>query len=89
MDEKLIEARYDVTKKTKIKKFYETNKILILCTISFFIILIVFIIFYSESKESKKISLAENYVTAKITIDTKSSYSQSIIINVGKKHIQN
>ncbi len=66
MDEKLIEARYDVTKKTKIKKFYESNKILILCTISFFIILIAFIIFYSESKERKKISLSENYITAKI-----------------------
>jgi predicted negative regulator of RcsB-dependent stress response len=66
MDEKLIEARYDVTKKTKIKKFYESNKILILCTIFFFIILIAFIIFYSESKERKKISLSENYITAKI-----------------------
>jgi len=66
MDEKLIGARYDVTKKTKIKKFYESNKVLILCTTSFFIILIAFIIFYSESKERKKISLAENYITAKI-----------------------
>jgi predicted negative regulator of RcsB-dependent stress response len=66
MDEKLIEARYNLTKKAKIKKFYETNKILILCTVSFFIILIAFIIFYSESKERKKISLAENYITAKI-----------------------
>ncbi len=71
MDEKLIEAQYNVTKKTKIKKFYETNKILILSAISFFIILIVFIIFYSESKESKKISLAENYVTAKIYLSNK------------------
>ena len=66
MDEKLIEARYDVTKKTKIKKFYESNKVLILCAISFFVILIAFVIFYSESKERKKISLAENYITAKI-----------------------
>ncbi len=71
MDEKLIEARYNLTKKAKIKKFYETNKILILCTVSFFVILIAFVIFYSESKERKKISLAENYITAKIYLSNK------------------
>ena len=29
MAENLIEAQYDVTKKSKLKKFYEKNKILI------------------------------------------------------------
>ncbi len=83
MDEKLIEARYDVTKKTKIKKFYESNKILILCTISFFIILIAFIIFYSESKERKKISLAENYITAKIYLSNEErSKAKDILENI-------
>jgi predicted negative regulator of RcsB-dependent stress response len=83
MDEKLIEARYDVTKKTKIKKFYESNKVLILCAISFFVILIAFVIFYSESKERKKISLAENYITAKIYLSNeKKNKAKDILENI-------
>jgi len=83
MKEKIVEARYDVTKKKKIKKFYESNKILILCTTSLFIILIAFIIFYSELKERKKISLAENYITAKIYLSNEErSKAKDILENI-------
>ena len=66
MTENLFEARYDVTKKSKLKKFYESNKILIY---SFIIILIISfgsISFYIENKEKKKILLSENYFQSKI-----------------------
>ena len=66
MAENLIEAHYDVTKKSKLKRFYETNKILIFSSILILIISITSIGFYSESKEKKKILLSEKYLSAKV-----------------------
>ena len=45
MNENLIEAQYDVTKKSKLKRFYEANKILIFSVILILIIAIASIIF--------------------------------------------
>ena len=69
MNENLIEAQYDVTKKSKLKKFYEVNKILIFSVILILIIAIASVIFYSENKEKKKILLSENYLTAKVYLE--------------------
>ena len=69
MDENLFEARYDVTKKSKLKKFYETNKILIISIVLILIIAVASITFYSEAKEKKKILLAEDYLSAKVYLE--------------------
>ena len=69
MAENFFEAQYDVTKKSKIKKFYESNKILIFSSILILIISFVSLSFYLESKESKKILLSENYLQAKIYLE--------------------
>ena len=66
MNENLHEAQYVVTKKNKIKKFYEENKILIFSIVLIIIIFIGSIIFYTETNEKKKILLADNYMEAKI-----------------------
>ena len=69
MNENLFEAKYDITKKSKLKRFYESNKILI---ISFIFILIIFLVsfnVYLANKEQKKILLSENYVQAKIYLE--------------------
>ena len=69
MAENLFGAQYDVTKRSKLKKFYESNKILIF---SFTIIIIIFFgsfSFYLDSKEKKKILLSENYLQAKIHLE--------------------
>ena len=66
MNENLLEAKYDVTKKSRIKKFYESNKISIFATRLVLIISIAAFIFYSQSSERKKILLADNYVQAKM-----------------------
>ena len=66
MAENLFEAQYDVTKKSKLKRFYESNKIFIF---SFIFIVIIFFgsfSFYLENKEKKKVLLSENYLQAKI-----------------------
>ena len=69
MEENSFEAHYDLTKKSKLKKFYETNKILIFSTILVLIIALASFSFYSSIKEKKKTLLAENYIKAKIYIE--------------------
>ena len=69
MNENLFEAQYDVTKKSKLKKFYEANKILIFSTVLILVIAIASVSFYSETKEKKKILLADNYLTAKVYLE--------------------
>ena len=69
MSENLFEAQYDVTKKSKLKKFYEAYKILIFSSVLILLIAIVSVSYYSQAKEKKKILLAENYLTAKIYLE--------------------
>jgi len=69
MSEELFKAQYDVTKKSKIKKFYDANKILIY---SFSIVIIVIFSsynFYLDNKEKRKIDLSEKYVQSKIYLE--------------------
>ena len=84
MAENFFEAEYDVTKKSKIKKFYESNKILIFSSILILIISFGSLSFYLESKESKKILLSENYVQAKFYLE---NGNKSEALNTLKKVI--
>ena len=70
MAENLFEAQYDVAKKSKLKKFYESNKIFIFSFIFILVILFGTFSFYLESKEKKKILLSENYLEAKIYLES-------------------
>ena len=58
MKEDLYEAQYLVTKKNKLKEFYEKNKILIFSIIFILIIFIGSIIFYSGAKVSSMPSIS-------------------------------
>jgi len=69
MTDNLFEAQYDVTKKTKIKRFYESNKILIFSSVFSLIILFGVYSFYLHSKEKKRILLSQNYIQAKIYLE--------------------
>jgi len=69
MSENLFEAQYDLTKKSRIKKFYESNKIIVFSFILILIILFASLSFYLENQERKKILLSENYIKAKIYLD--------------------
>ena len=69
MTDNLFEAQYNVTKKTKIKKFYESNKILIFSSVFSLIILFGVYSFYLHSKEKKRILLSQNYIQAKIYLE--------------------
>jgi len=67
--ENLIEAQYDVTKKSKLKRFYEKNKILIFSFIFSLVFAFVSFSFYIENKEKKKVLLSENYLKARIYLE--------------------
>ena len=69
MNENLFETQYDVTKKSKLKKFYEANKILIFSTVLILIITIASVSFYSETKEKKKILLSDRYLAAEVYLE--------------------
>jgi len=69
MNENLFETQYDVTKKSKLKKFYEINKILIFSVILILIIAIASVSFYSEAKKKKKILLSDKYLVAKVYLE--------------------
>jgi len=69
MAENLFETQYDLTKKSKLKKFYDSYKIIILSSLFILIILCGAFIYYTDSKENKKISLSENYLQAKIYLE--------------------
>ena len=51
MNEDLIEARYDITKKSKLIRFYESNKILIFSSIFVLAIIPISFSVYFENKE--------------------------------------
>ena len=69
MAENLFETQYDLTKKSKLKKFYESYKIIIYSFIFIFVILYGSFSYYTMSKENKKILLSENYLQAKIYLE--------------------
>ena len=69
MNENLFEAKYDLTKKSKLKKFYETNKILIFSTALILIIAIASVSFYLEAQEKKRKILSHNYIEAKVHLE--------------------
>ena len=69
MNENLFETQYDLTKKSKLKKFYESYKIFIFSFIAILVIFYGSFSFYLVSKEKKKILLSENYLQAKIYLE--------------------
>ena len=62
MTENLIETQYDLKPKSKIKLFYEKNKILIFSLIAIVVIFLVSFSFYLDNKENKKIAMSEQYI---------------------------
>jgi hypothetical protein len=69
MPENTFEANYDVTKKSKFKKFYDEKKFLIYSVTIVIILLIFFSTFYTDRKEKKRVDLSTKYVQAKIFIE--------------------
>ena len=65
MNENLFETQYDVTKKSKFRKLYDANKLLIFSTLFVFMIALISFGFYTTSIEKQQTLLADNYMEAK------------------------
>jgi len=70
MTNNLFETQYDLTKKSKLREFYDSNKIWIFSTIFAFIIIIGSYSYYKDNKERKKILLSEKYIEAKVYLES-------------------
>jgi len=70
MSENSFQARYDLTKKSKLKTFYDSNKILIFSSIISVLIIFITLSFYVENKKKQRIFLSENYIQAKIYLES-------------------
>ena len=64
MNENLFETQYNVTKKSKFRRLYDANKLLIFSTLFVLIITSISFSFYTVSREKKQILLADNYMVA-------------------------
>tara|TARA_B100000029_G_C17374991_1_gene887576 strand:- start:193 stop:840 length:648 start_codon:yes stop_codon:yes gene_type:complete len=69
MQENSFEAKYDITKKTKLRQIYESNKILIYSIVVVFVISTIFFTYYFENKEKQKILLSDSYIQAKVHLE--------------------
>jgi FimV-like protein len=69
MDEKIIQTEYNVSGKSRILRFYESNKKFIYFSLSFVVIFIISIGGYLNFKEKNRILLSENYIQAKVFIE--------------------
>ena len=64
MNENLFDTQYNVTKKSKFRRLYDANKLLIFSTLFVLIITSISFSFYTVSREKKQILLADNYMVA-------------------------
>ena len=71
MPENLFEAQYNLTRKSKIKQFYEDNKSKIFILTIIVLIVIASLTFYFYNQKKQNIIIAENYIEAKILISKK------------------
>tara|TARA_Y100001970_G_scaffold276999_1_gene380554 strand:- start:1577 stop:2224 length:648 start_codon:yes stop_codon:yes gene_type:complete len=69
MVENSFQTQYDVTKKARIKRFYDENKTLIYSFVIILILILGSTSYYLDSKERKKIQLSENYLQAKVYLE--------------------
>tara|TARA_B100000131_G_scaffold319193_1_gene364583 strand:+ start:283 stop:930 length:648 start_codon:yes stop_codon:yes gene_type:complete len=69
MDENTFQREDYLEKKSKIKEFYDKNKIKVYSFFTLIIFIIIFFNFYIENKKKEQIALSESYIDAKIYIE--------------------
>tara|TARA_B100000287_G_scaffold430151_1_gene484852 strand:+ start:3991 stop:4638 length:648 start_codon:yes stop_codon:yes gene_type:complete len=69
MDENTFQREDYLEKKSKIKEFYNKNKIKVYSFFTLIIFIIIFFNFYIENKKNEQIALSESYIDAKIYIE--------------------
>ena len=69
MNDNIFEAQYDITKKTKLKRFYQSNKILIYSFLFILLFSTFSFVYYLNSKENKIIEVSDRFIEARVHIE--------------------
>ena len=69
MNENVFDDKNNLEKKSKVKQFYDKNKIIIFSIIIVIISFLIYLNFYIENKKKKQITLSDNYINAKIYLE--------------------
>ncbi len=69
MNENFFDDKNNLEKKSKVKQFYDKNKIIIFSIIIVIISFLIYLNFYIENKKKKQITLSDNYINAKIYLE--------------------
>jgi len=80
MNDNIIEAKYNITKKSRIKIFYYKYKASIYISASILVILFFSLLVFNYIEENKKISLAESYLKAKIHIQNNDNEKAIVVL---------
>ena len=80
MEENLYQTQYDVTKKSKIKRFYDSNKIIIFSTLLIIVISFASIGFYLNRAENKITLLSNEYIDAKVLLENGKKNEAKVIL---------
>jgi len=80
MEENLYQTQYDVTKKSKIRRFYESNKVIIFSTLLIIVISFASIGFYLNRGENKITLLSNDYIDAKILLENGKKNEAKVIL---------
>ena len=80
MEENLYQTQYDVTKKSKIKRFYDSNKIIIFSTLLIIVISFASIGFYLNRAENKITLLSNDYIDAKVLLENGKKNEAKVIL---------
>jgi len=81
MNDNNIETQYDLTKKSKFRIFYDSNKTAIYSIVLVLVILISSLIFYIDHKKKKVLLLSNKYIQAKIYIESENSDEALNLLN--------
>ena len=80
MEENLYQTQYDVTKKSKIKRFYESNKVIIFSILLIIVISFASIGFYLSRVENKITLLSNDYIDAKVLLENGKKNEAKVIL---------
>ena len=80
MNENSFEAKYEITRKSKARNFYETYKVLLFSGISILLITLLSFNFFLSHKEKKRVLLSENFIKAKIFIENGNNIEAKTIL---------
>jgi len=81
MTENLLEAQYDITKKSKLRIFYDKYKFFLYFLLIILILFFSYFSLYLENKKNKRVLLSDDYLQAKVFLDNGEKVNATNLLN--------